>query len=399
MYGIISNPNNYEDIKKVIDDQILFKKIGILGYDEVLNTLQKAEAVSLNVLIIDMAAIERYAELALVKALDKYRIRHEETRIIILAPGRVPGDETMGKLAFLGIGDIVAPKIPEPEEDENEDDLYIDLGFYLQRQLNKTIGYSDIRRWRILADLEEPAREEVAAGAAKEKVKKEIIEKTIVEIQEKILSTITIAVAGTEKGVGCSHTSISIAFYLARYGYCTALIEMKDEGIFLSIEDEYKDIKQGQLNSFRLDGVDFYKYNTSELLDILQQDYKYVVMDFGANFIDNEYFSEMQRANAKIIVSGVKDWQIEPLQKVIQETKIIRNCLFYATFSDIELFKVFQERMKGFKTYKAPFCPDPFKDYPELHEVYSNMLQGVLPSNAKMKKENIIKKVFSRFGG
>jgi hypothetical protein len=85
---------------------------------------------------IDLDAVD---EVALVDALDSYRVQRPETRIIIYAPGRVPGDLTMARLRAMSIHDLLAPETPPENMAE----------FIIQSIQSPPASYASSARWGI----------------------------------------------------------------------------------------------------------------------------------------------------------------------------------------------------------------------------------------------------------
>lgn len=125
----------------------------------------------------------------------RYRLARRDTRIVLLAPGRKPGDAEVASVVQAGVYDVVteleklAAVLDRPPADLAAAALWLD-----------------------------PA---LAPEAAKEQVKEVVIERRVAISQRPVL----IAVAGVAPGVGTTTLACTLAGYLARRGYRTVLVE------------------------------------------------------------------------------------------------------------------------------------------------------------------------------
>jgi len=58
-----------------------------------------------------------------------------------------------------------------------------------------------------------------------------------------LIGTVVIAVGGASRGTGCTHTAIAAAAFLAGKGFKTALLELNENPVYYTIQEEYR--KQG----------------------------------------------------------------------------------------------------------------------------------------------------------
>lgn len=230
----------------------------------------------------------------------------------------------------------------------------------------------------------------------KSKEKKGYRENSNKMISNKIIGTVVIAVAGMSRGVGCTHTAISIAQYISSENYSVAIVEMNNHSSFSQIYDESYDI--GKLeHSFNINGVDYYTNNAHELMKILNAGYDYIVLDLslvkklnekGLVEIDKN-MQEMQRANKQILVVGIKEWQMKDIKVAIGD-EYSKNYNLYVTFADKNMFSEFENEI-DMNTYLAPFCPDPFEFYKDESLIIYEMIKDLFPENHKIKKRGFFK--------
>jgi hypothetical protein len=216
------------------------------------------------------------------------------------------------------------------------------------------------------------------------------------QVHNNIIGNIIIAVAGTSRGVGCTHTAIAIANYIARNGHKVALIEKNSNRHFAQLYDMNYD--RGLLNTFfSIDGVDYYPNNYKDLASILSAGYKYIIMDLSVLiYADNkgkavnyDNFLEMQRANKQILVGGIKEWQLNDFMFTLGGEESL-NWNLYITFTDKDMFKQFKNEVDR-NVFFAPFCPDPSKVYDEQDFVINEIIGDILPVSTKVIKRRLFR--------
>ena len=203
------------------------------------------------------------------------------------------------------------------------------------------------------------------------------------EIKDRLMGTAIISVAGTARGIGCTYTAIATAVFLARQGYKTALLEMNENPVFFSMEEDHPD--KGSLDgSFRCNGVDFYWQNNAEnsntLIQILRAGYHYLILDLGlltkigadGSFNRLQGYEEMARADLPVLVAGSAVWQLKDLVPYLRE-KAAQFWFFAFRTPDMFWFNQIKEEVPG-KALAIPFAPDPFKLDVKAENFYQQIL-------------------------
>lgn len=343
MYGIISSPEFIDDIKHAVGEEpILFQESGQFSADAFLQHCQSVSAAQVHTIIVDINAAD---DLAMIKGLRTIRMKRQ-SRIIVLAPGREPGDQTINALLKFQIFDFVAPSFSsiegyeeDEEENESEDRVFTKpLSFFIQEQLNKTASYSNAARWdieseQILLQQKQPVQgksKPVEGNKAKEFIQRsgiegieqiEELEITPAVVREKqtlvetIIGTVILAVVGVEPTAGTTHTAILIAEFLARKGRKVSIIEANASQDFYKIANAYDGLT-GAPNpeqSFTINSIDYYKSNYRyDVPELLEMEYDYIVLDLGS-YTDTAYMEEFYRAHVQIIVGHGIEWRQEKI--------------------------------------------------------------------------------------
>lgn len=411
MYSIICSKDYRSQIRSALGDVIILaEKVGIFDEFEIENAVQEVARAYSAILIVDITC---HPYFTLVSALRKYKIARRDARIIIVAPGCEPGNKTISGLVKCGIWDIVATPPFQIEEDNQEQyapklhnitNLLADM---LKKPKN---DYVDASRWDVFEDTVIESKKWRGSGQNSK------LFYAPDRIIEKPLGTITIAVSGTTHGAGATHTAISIAQFLAkRYGNIAFVELNSSKHILVLKQDEYK--KGKLVNSFVINGIDFYSYCSCDLFDIIQADYKYIILDIGLakeikysfkatqnikigstikpdaleitgnnSIVKSEYYNEFLRADCKILVTGLMEWQIDNLIKILNNDEDYSKWHFYITNSDDAMMHDFKKITKYENVYQAPYSPDPFLVNKELDQIFPLLLKEVIPTEKVVKK-------------
>ncbi len=138
----------------------------------------------------------------------------------------------------------------------------------------------------------------------------------------------TIAISSITSGAGCTFTALNIAFELSER-YKVALVELDEKDELRNFEEIYS-LKSGEGRSKKLDRVDIFFYEKSNLLDVFQYQYDYIIMDTGIfmksqNGVStmNPNINEILRANKRVLVANIHEWKVGHITKVLEILKDI----------------------------------------------------------------------------
>lgn len=387
MFAVISSPQFWKDIEQAIlskNEEILYNAVDInINLNSELDSISR---LSIKHLIIDITSISDLN--SFVPAIRKYRILKEGAQIIIIAPNYEPGNQILAELVRMGIYDFVTPK------GESLDDITILP--YILGAINKPATYGKAARWdTALSSAEVILNKKSSDTPEKEKVVERVIEKVTEQetiIRTEILGTIVIAVGSTDNNIGCTHTALSISYFLSRHvnNYNIALIEMNSS----DLNTLNKNCSQAlNSDSFTLNTIDIYGDKTS-LIDLLSfNKYNYIVIDLGRLKTDNtncENYQEMLRANLPVIVSGSKPWQLDNLLNTLvkedqSENTETRNWRILFNLTDQKTFNYLKEELK-YEIFLSQYTPELFGNYEDNDKVLTELLQPVLPKMDKIIK-------------
>jgi len=316
--GLISSSDYFASIKEALQEHlILFEKIGTFSPEEFDHHCTAAIHIPLELLIVDMTCCS--SDEAIIKGLRKYRIA-KSSRVILIAPGRQPGDLTISKIVAEGIYDILAPELPEEDVVSSSFDIVLDL----QKTVNQDPHYGVAARWRVYHD-EDTEHSKIKfpeidfskiKDAVFSKKKKSVISGSTVPIEddfdlfdddlfitqqnrpdilEKIVGTVTIAVFSGLRRTGCSFSAIQIAHWLSQK-YRTAYVEMEQStsDFFRTIESEKKP------SPFTVGKLTLYP-GKSEIEELLFEDWEYVVIDFGTHW--RKHLTSFARSHLHILTA------------------------------------------------------------------------------------------------
>jgi hypothetical protein len=345
-----------EKIKDILEsgEDIVFKHIGKLDSESVKDVFYSASRISSEAILVD---IDVFPGKEIVSALQSFRISRPNTRVIIIAPERKPGDEIISSIVGLGIYDIVA-EVKDLDWNEIINNVL----------LSTPATYSQAARWHTGQFVSD-------GGRNRERV----------VIEERPSGVIVIAVAGAAHGLGCTHTAFSLASFLSRSGYSVAVIEDNQRPAFSYFINVLK-AKEGKVkDSHVIHGIDIFALNESKdrgdwnfdtlVKEIKAGQYEYVIRDLGV--LDSSRIREMYRADEAFIVASAAKWRWnECMDKLDNEFSIIFPL---ASNSDVDEFS-FYTYIKG---TAFPYCPNPFSK--DNDSVILKLLDPVLPNRRKKR--------------
>lgn len=231
---------------------------------------------SVDKVIVDIAGVKDSDD-SILEALNMLRICNDQTQIIVIASNRLAGDELLAKCFAMSIYDIITT------------DDFNDLKDEIIASLTDARQYKDSIRYR-----------DVVNQAAKTEMKK-------------VVSNITIGLAGSMPRIGVTHHSIILANHLKKKGYRIAVLEMNDSNAFNDIADSFDLQIRG--DHFVKEGIAYYpSADADTFLSVNTKAYNFILIDFG-QYTECD-FELYQHCNYKLIFSGVKAWEDAYIQPV-----------------------------------------------------------------------------------
>gem|GEM_PF-1496717 len=211
--------------------------------------IEEAARVPIDVLVLDVASGP-----GLGAAVLHFLLARPQSRVILLAPGRVPGDQDVAQVVAMGIYDVVTDLAELPEVLRRPPATRDQAALWLDPSL--------------------------VAGAAKEKreIKERIVERRVPMSTRPVF----LAVVSAAPGAGATSTAATLAGFLARSGYSVCLVASdRQESLVYEARLEGIPIPSSlAITPARwLARLDFF---TGDFRDALVAGkYQYVVADFG----------------------------------------------------------------------------------------------------------------------
>ncbi len=370
MFSVIcSSPEVYEQVLSVLDGSIHYESTGI---GNIKHKLEEAARVHASFLILD---IDSGISEDIIAGVKKFRVARPGTRIILIAPGRAPGDSTINSLISKGVYDIVAPAVSADGEDP-------DISAALKKVLDSMpANYADAVRWDVAHDEEAPK-----------------VNKGPTVYLEKLVGTGHIVVGGARHGSGSTTLAIAVAEYLA--GVCkkkVALIEMCRYPVLYSISGQlHKRVAPFlQINRFTL----YLDEIKSPIEQVIGGKYDYIVMDMGALYEPeleaesreklqlvkrHDYYSETTRADLVLFTLRDVPWSQYDLLPYLKNNTGIKNWTILTPAAKDTLADV-KEAVGSKSVYQVPSIRNPFLRDAELDESLEEILSPILPQKTKNK--------------
>lgn len=392
MFGYIVKPDLLQDVEESFpNEHTLFERVGEFTAEEFISHCQAAAPLTLNTFVIDADCSN---EEAIIKGIRRFRMNNN-ARIIMLAPGREPGDRMISQLVGIGVWDIVAPSAPI--EDEN---LY--LTPYINQQLEMKYSYGNASRWHNIYEDETPSIPE-------QKVKKkEKQTQTISEViyKDRIVGSVTIAIGSTGPRTGCTHTAIQSALFLKEQGFEVACVELIDPNVGRDAFHTFKtnDGSLKQTGGFSAYGIDFFpQANIEAYLQIISAQYQYVVIDVGRivqhkteDYNLSIFGNEFVRADVQMITATPAIWDVQNIVLTLDafykwkwdlSWNVIVNLADDKAFKEIEhMFSKKEKEKLRLRFHQNQFQTDPFHITKSHRETFEVLFESVIPESRKKRK-------------
>ena len=364
MFSLIITPNRADQVHLALsDNNISYNATEILDITSVQSVFQSAARVMAETLILDVDVAGTGVDL--VDGVKTYRIQRPQTRIILLAPDREPGDLLIRQLVGLGVYDIVAS--------ESESDWTL----LLSDTLKKPPGnFAQAARWYNTYD--NTTGSELAADTQRIKDTEKVI------IERRPLGSVTIAVAGAGPGVGTTHIALSIAAFLSKNKQAKVVVVELSKRPGLNIFSALYKAKTGSVEySFKIASFDVISAAAIENLDQvypkLRNVYEYIIIDLGFLNDTDMGSREFSRANFTVIVCSAAPWRWTDLGPYIDSDEI--NILLNMP---IDKYGKTLQKYVGLNSFDFPYTPDPLQPV-QGEEILEKLLYPIIATKLEQK--------------
>lgn len=356
MVAVISGPEYWKEIYEAVqkfEQEIVYKRIDV---DIDIDTeVDRIAIYPVEYLILDMNCIENIKRIP--PAIRKFKSQNSDARVIVIASDKFTGNEAVSSLISMEVYDIIG---------QREYGAKTVLPALLEH-LKTPATYAKAVKWD--AEFRTKVKGDVPLDYIQETGKS--------TVKDKIVGSMVIAVAGAMKRSGATHAAISMAKFLYDNNFGVAVYEFHNSDTFQTMQKSYEEIED-KGDMFSLAGIDFYPYDPyRSVADLLHGGYAYIILDMGSYFDCN--LSEFRRAHEKIIVCGVKDWEMPSVEEILRDEEWSLKYKYLFNFADEDSFKFVKDNMAKLPSYRAVYNPNPFNVSVECSFVYEDMLKDVLP--------------------
>jgi hypothetical protein len=169
----------------------------------------------------------------------------------------------------------------------------------------------------------------------------------------------TIAVCGTEHGIGTTHFALSLSNYLcSKYRKRTAYVELNGSNQIRSLSDD------PDMDTFFYMDIACYPSSIAEDLNrILAERFSYIILDLGV--LTSDTCREFYRCDLKFIIGSVSPWKAgrfyDTLESLLYNTNPSQDhIVILGNLGIKETLRDFQ-RFCGCQVYAIPFLQNPFQ--------------------------------------
>lgn len=189
---------------------------------------------------------------------------------------------------------------------------------------------------------------------------------------------IVIGLIGTHKGVGVTHLGIMLSNYLSKHkGFRVAYLEMNREDdikyLLYALEEDMD--KLCEANHFSIFNTTYYKnVRDPELIEILNEDYEYFILDFGTDFNKNK--NELLRCDVKLVIGSLTEWKRKYLVQFIdnkRELPSFSNWKYLIVFGQRKDLRIASSEFH-IKLNQIGYEPDPFLLSKESKDLFQKLI-------------------------
>jgi hypothetical protein len=307
-------------------------------------------------LVADLSALRDTTE-EVVEAVSGFNQVYPDTRLIFLADREPSASPLCSRLFALGFYNLVRDLSPE----------------LLRKCLTSGMSREDAAAAVSVSPQPEPDRAQsaplpgtgpLAQGAAVPAGLPERKEKITARKEwKKLRPHISVGVVGTQEHIGATHMAISVTKFLASAGFKAAYLEANTRRNLPLLARAYPTSVNEKNHLVQYRGV--HMFFDFKLSDVFALGYDVYVFDLG-RFNEAEPVSFLTK-DIRIVVGGVKAWEIPVYQPVFDAVAENRNVIFAMNFAPERDWDGVRRLMGGFETYFTDYGPDPFAEGANLH--------------------------------
>ena len=390
MYCLFGTEDSRILLRGIHQEKIVSEKIGYFDSDTFLKICQQIANLGIDTLFLDMRCAN---DDAIIKGVRIIRFHRSNTRIVLIAPNREPGDPTISTLVSLGVYDIVS----FDEEAVNEENVSEEIKNLLQRPPN----YADAARWHF--QMEEPVYQQRPARERNKRVQPPappLLEEFEVELPqtkpkiiERLVGTATIAVAGVTRRTGSTHLAVSLSTYLSRRKYDVAAVEISDYPVLELLRED----KPAKIDCGFNREADFYPQGDDRLIhSVLSHSYQFVVLDLGhVTAESHSALPELGRSSVVFLTMGPSEWDFRFMVQTLDtfhhlgfghQWNVIVNFADPETFRDIEqAFSPAEREKLKVRFFRNPVQSDPFRLHAEQESIFEECLSAIIPKKDRRR--------------
>lgn len=203
---------------------------------------------------------------------------------------------------------------------------------------------------------------------------------------------VVIAVGGVYSGVGCTHTSILLANYLARTQKAKVAVWEGGAQPCFSFWEYYQKGENSREPLFEQGNISFYKKESTPAnwINALSQDYKFLILDLGK--LDSENTSFFLNAKIPILLGSGSEWRARELLHFCQKHQAARQDYWRVVLpmAGDESFGDMTECLKGRPVFSVPVHPNVF----QRQEDTDQQLEGILSPILQKKNRRGLSRLF-----
>ena len=329
-------------------------------------------------LVVDLSAIKDTAgEIA--EAIGSFKQMYPNKKVAVIADKENPNSPVFSQLINTGIYNIAL----NLEADTLRKCLFTnmtrdDIFFMLSKNPEITATDNNISKDTQTAETATEIKEKITANREFKKHKDNIF----------------VAVCGTERHIGATHQALIMTKFLCDAGFKACYLEANKRRNISYIADFYSVNANVGKRLIQFEGIDI--YYEPKMNEILTENYDFIIFDFG-DFSEIETPATFLTKDIKIIVGGVKAWEIPIYSEIAKKIEGSRGVNFIINFAPPSEFEAIKKSMTIWEIHFSEYAPFPFSSGVNI-EIYKKIFGDYLtvesiqtPAPSSGKKKNILK--------
>ncbi len=201
------------------------------------------------------------------------------------------------------------------------------------------------------------------------------------EVKQEENPPFTIAVAGTQKGIGTTHVALSLAAYLSDKKVNALYCEEQMSRHLYHMKKFDGQVKERE-GIYYKGSCPMLPHNERRLHPDAGQ-FSVQVKDYGAYSF--QFAEALDAAHVVLLISGMKGWELDVLHQILE--RMPERSLVLFNHGDTAMFHWAKKEVHRFPAFRLPYAADPFRRTREMDRFLEKLVDNHLRPTQKQRGE------------